>query len=94
MSPCAGRDGETPADLTAMTSAAARRRMCMAAHQIQRLRSLEGRRVGLAIRGGGRIDDGQLVSAGRDGVRTVWVFVDGVDTFVPLDDVIDLWEAA
>ena len=68
--------------------------MCMAAHQIQRLRLLEGRRVGLAIRGGGRIDDGQLVSAGRDGVRTVWVFVDGVDTFVPLDDVIDLWEAA
>ena len=77
-----------------MTSAAARSRMCMAAHQIQRLRSLEGRRVGLAVRGGGRIDDGQLVSAGRDGVRTVWVFVDGVDTFVPLDDVIDLWEAA
>jgi hypothetical protein len=66
----------------------------MAAHQIQRLRALEGRRVGLVVRGGGRIDDGQLVSAGRHGMGTVWVFVDGVDTFVPVDDVIDLWEAA
>jgi hypothetical protein len=77
-----------------MTSGPARRRRGMAAHQIQRLRALEGRRIGLAVRGGGRIDDGQLVSAGRHGVRTVWVFVDGVDTFVPVDDVIDLWEAA
>jgi hypothetical protein len=77
-----------------MTSGQARRHRGVAAHQIQRLRALEGRRVGLAVRGGGRIDDGQLVSAGRHGVRTVWVFVDGVDTFVPVDDVIDLWEAA
>jgi hypothetical protein len=77
-----------------MTSGPAGRQRGMAAHQIQRLRALEGRRVGLAVRGGGRIDDGQLVSAGRHGVRTVWVFVDGVDTFVPVDDVIDLWEAA
>jgi hypothetical protein len=77
-----------------MTSGPARRQRGMAAHQIQRLRALEGRRVGLAVRGGGRIDDGQLVSAGRHGVRTVWMFVDGVDTFVPVDDVIDLWEAA
>jgi hypothetical protein len=77
-----------------MTSGPARRQRGMAAHQIQRLRALEGRRVGLAVRGGGHIDDGQLVSAGRHGVRTVWMFVDGVDTFVPVDDVIDLWEAA
>jgi hypothetical protein len=77
-----------------MTSGQPRRHKGMPAHQIQRLRALEGRRVGLAVRGGGRIDDGQLVSAGRHGVRTLWVFVDGVDTFVPVDDVIDLWEAA
>jgi hypothetical protein len=77
-----------------MTSGPAGRQSGMAAHQMQRLRALEGRRVGLAVRGGGRIDDGQLVSAGRQGVRTLWVFVDGVDTFVPVDDVIDLWEAA
>jgi hypothetical protein len=77
-----------------MTSGPAGRQSGMATHQMQRLRGLEGRRVGLAVRGGGRIDDGQLVSAGRQGVRTLWVFVDGVDTFVPVDDVIDLWEAA
>lgn len=66
----------------------------MAAQQIQRLRALEGRRIGLSVRGGRRLDDCQLVSAGRHGVRSVWVFVDGVDTFVPVDDVVDLWEAA
>jgi hypothetical protein len=46
------------------------------------------------VRGGRRIDDCELVSVGRGGVRTVWVFADGADTFVPLDDVLDLWEAA
>jgi len=74
-----------------MTSGRPRRHTGMVAHQIRNLRALEGRRVGLAVRGGVRIDDGQLVSAGRHGVRTVWVFADGVDTFVPVDDVIDLW---
>ncbi len=66
----------------------------MAANQIQGLKSLEGRRVGLALRGGDRLDDCQLVSAGRGGVATLWVFTAGVDTFVPFDDVVDLWEAA
>jgi hypothetical protein len=66
----------------------------MGANQIRELRALEGHQVGLAVRGGDRIDDCQLVSAGRGGVGTVWVFADGVDTFVPLADVVDLWEAA
>jgi len=66
----------------------------MAENQIQELRTLEGRRVGLAVRGGSRIDDCQLVSAGRGRARTLWVFVNGADTFLPLDDVVDLWEAA
>ena len=66
----------------------------MSAHQIRELRALEGRRVGLAVRGGHRIDDCQLVSAGRGPARTLWVFADGHDAFVRLDDVIDLWEAA
>ena len=85
-----------PADpgTAAMTLAAASRPTGMAAHRIQKLRELEGRRVGLAVRGGTRIDDGRLVSAGRHGVGTVWLFVDGADTFVRVDDVIDLWEAA
>ncbi len=59
---------------------------------IKQLRTLEGRQVGLALRGGSRIDDCQLVSAGRNRLGTMWVFVDGADAFVPLDEVIDLWE--
>ncbi|MGH9277972.1 MAG: hypothetical protein ACRD12_07685 [Acidimicrobiales bacterium] len=66
----------------------------MAANRVHELRMLEGRRVGLALRGDHRIDDCQLVSAGRGRVRTVWVFTNGADVFVPVDDVVDLWEAA
>jgi hypothetical protein len=58
------------------------------------LRSLEGCRVGVALRDGSRIDDAQLVSSGRGKVRTLWVFTDGVDAFVRLSDVVDVWEAA
>jgi hypothetical protein len=57
------------------------------------LRSLEGRRVGVALQDGSRIDDAQLVSSGRGNVRTLWVFTNGVDAFVRLSDVVDVWEA-
>ena len=57
------------------------------------LRSLEGRRVGVALRDGSRIDDAQLVSSGRGNVRTLWVFTNGFDAFVRLSDVVDVWEA-
>ncbi len=58
------------------------------------LRSLEGRRVSLALAGGARIDDCQLISAGRPGTSTVWVFAAGADTFVPMAEVLDVWEPA
>jgi hypothetical protein len=70
------------------------RHTSMTANELHQLRTLEGRRVGVAIRGGQRLDDCQLVSAGRGPVATLWIFVDGTDTFVPVDDVLDLWEAA
>ena len=58
------------------------------------LRSLEGRRVGVVLRDGSRIDDAQLVSSGRGNVRTLWVVpANEVDTFVQLSDVMDVWEA-
>lgn len=66
----------------------------MTAKQIQELKTLEGRRVSLAVRCGERIDDCQLISAGRGTARTVWVFANAADTFVPIDDVVDFWEAA
>ncbi|MGH9040313.1 MAG: hypothetical protein ACRDZ3_08780 [Acidimicrobiia bacterium] len=61
-------------------------------HTTSRLRSLEGRHVSLALAGGARIDHCQLISAGRPGTATVWVFTGGADTFVPVSDVLDVWE--
>jgi hypothetical protein len=59
-----------------------------------KLRSLEGRQVNVALRGGDRIDDCQLVSAGRASTATVWLFSNGTDLFVEVDDLTDVWEAA
>jgi hypothetical protein len=58
------------------------------------LRALEGQQVNVALRGGSRIDDSQLVSAGRHGARSLWLFVNGIDVFVPHAEVLDLWEVA
>ena len=55
---------------------------------------LEGRQVNVALRDGIRLDDCQLVSAGRNPVSSLWLFANGADTFVALDDVIEIWEAA
>ncbi len=52
---------------------------------------LEGRQVSLSLIDGSRIDDCQLVLAGR---QKLWVFVNGHDTFVSVDCVTDFWEAA
>ena len=57
--------------------------------QRARLRGLQGRMVHLALADGSRVDDAVLMSAGS---RTVWVFVNGEDTFITLHDVIDVWE--
>jgi hypothetical protein len=57
------------------------------------LQLLEGQQVSVALRNGSRIDDCQLVSAGRAGTRTLWLFSNGADMFVSLGDVVDVWEA-
>lgn len=62
----------------------------MSAEQQMKLRGLEGRTVHLALVDGSRLDDVALVSARS---RTVWVFTNGEDTFVPLSDVVDVWES-
>ena len=66
----------------------------MSPDQISQLKSFEGRQVGVALTDGTRIDDAQLVSSGRGQVRTLWVFTNGADAFVPLLEVVDVWEAA
>ncbi|MDQ3897016.1 MAG: hypothetical protein M3326_07175 [Actinomycetota bacterium] len=53
------------------------------------LRGLEGCHVHLALADGSRVDDAALVSATA---RTVWVFTNGEDRFVPTDTVVDVWE--
>lgn len=57
------------------------------------LARFEGRQVSVALDDGSRIDDCQLVSGGRNGVATLWLFANGADRFVPLHRVVDVWEA-
>jgi hypothetical protein len=66
----------------------------MKKHGMIELRALEGRQVSLALRDGSPIDDVQLVSAGRGKLQTLWVLAYGMDTFVPLANVVALWETA
>ena len=56
------------------------------------IRCLEGRRVSVALVDGSRLDDCDLVSAGRHGVDSLWLVADGVDRFVALADVAEVWE--
>ncbi len=56
------------------------------------LRHLEGRRVGLVLNDGSRIVDAQLISAGRPGLTSVWILVDGSDNFIPVMTVTEVWE--
>ena len=62
----------------------------MTTERRRELRRLEGRSVHLSLTGGTRLDDVALVSAGG---RTVWVFANAQDVFVPSDDVMDFWPA-
>ena len=56
------------------------------------LRGFEGRRVSLSLVSGSRIDDCQVVSAARGLAESIWVFSNGVDSFLPLSEVVDCWE--
>ena len=51
----------------------------MSRDQVAVLRSLEGRRISMSLSDGSRIDDCQLVSGGRSGARTLWVFTNGTE---------------
>ena len=62
----------------------------MTRNRLSDLVRLEGQQVGIALIDGSRIDDCQLVFAGRD---RVWVFVNGQDTFVNASIVCDFWES-
>jgi hypothetical protein len=57
------------------------------------MRALEGRQVSIALTDGSRIDDCQLISAGRPGTPTLWLYDNGSDRFLTLADVRDVWES-
>ena len=63
----------------------------MTGHRLPDLVRLEGHQVGIALIDGSRIDDCQLVFAGRD---RVWVFSNGRDKWVNAMAVCDFWEAS
>lgn len=58
------------------------------------LRACRGRRLSIVLAGGSRIDDCEVISAGFGSAGTVWVVSGGVDTFVPLGEVLDWSEVA
>ena len=65
----------------------------MTRERLGALTALEGRQVNVALRNGSRIDDSQLVSAGRNRAGTLWLFTHRGDTFIAFEDLIDVWEA-
>ena len=58
-----------------------------------KLQNLEGRTVSIALAGGFRIDECQLVSLPAAAAETFWVYTEGEDRFLPAAQVLDLWEA-
>ena len=56
------------------------------------MKQFEGGRVSVALRGGDRLDDCQLVSAPRGRCPSVWLFDGAADVFVSPGDIVDLWE--
>jgi hypothetical protein len=66
----------------------------MAKPRRKSLLTIEGRQVNVALRDGSRFDDCNLVSSGRSRVDSLWLFCNGQDVFVALDDVVDLFETA
>jgi hypothetical protein len=53
--------------------------------------ALDGRQVSIAL-DGGRIDDCQTVSSGRNRVGSLWVSTNGIDVMIPLDAVVEVSE--
>jgi hypothetical protein len=55
------------------------------------IRSFEGQTVSVALADGTRLDGCRLVAGCRHGTRTLWLYENGEDRFVPVDTVVDLW---
>jgi hypothetical protein len=65
----------------------------MSSTVISKLVELQGRIVGVALRGGQRIDECQLIAVPVRDARRFWLWTGGNDLFVGPDEVLDVWEA-
>lgn len=61
---------------------------------VAKLSDLEGRTVGIALRGGKRLDECQLIALPLRDARKFWLWTGGEDVFVTADDVLDVWECS
>ncbi len=66
----------------------------MSPQTLRSFRHLEGHHVCVALCDGSRLDDCELVSAGRGTAATLWLHDGQDDRMVRADDVVDLWESA
>jgi hypothetical protein len=66
----------------------------MSVTQLKGLRALEGHHVSVSLIDGSRLDDCTLVSAGRGRAGTAWIFSNGMDLFLPLSALNDIWETS
>ena len=56
------------------------------------LRTLEGHRVSLSLTNGSQLDSVEVISAGRGGLSSLWLEVDGIDLFVEKAEILAIHE--
>jgi hypothetical protein len=64
------------------------------AESLTDLRQYQGRQVSISLMDGTVLSECLLVSAGRGGVQTIWIFTDGADVFIRRPDVAGICLAA
>jgi len=64
----------------------------MSPQTLRSFRHLEGHHVSVALWDGSRLDDCELVSAGRGANATLWLHDGSDDRMVAAAEVVDLWE--
>lgn len=65
----------------------------MSPQTLRSFRHLEGHQVSVSLSDGSRLDDCELVSAGRGQSVTLWLHDGQHDRMVKAVEVLDLWEA-
>ena len=65
----------------------------MSSPAMAKLKELQGRTVGVAVRGGERIDECQLIAVPVRGAQKFWLWTGAEDVFLAPDQVLDVWEA-